>query len=318
MIEVHKIIDEDLSLDHMEIRAFNKRINGVIKKPQLSITADRSLNVLSLLCLQKNFSRYKKELELACEMQLQASLGLFLNRNSTSAISITFANREIQYDPINSELPIYKWTNAFYISQIIRDHRASSYLISLTLKSFGIESQPLGVDPYSTSEFAFLKELIDDTDEEHRLNLLKILYHEAENATIDSAYVAALVLPFYDVIKAFILKDTVLFNKNLEKALIAHNEYYDRDRKDDIGRRFRDIKNGYISLPLSAICSLAYDKGISITVESDYIPRELISGLLTVSASINYEVTNIPNPPHNETKASIHKEFKLLTIVSTS
>ncbi len=58
------------------------------------------------------------------------------------------------------------------------------------------------------------------------------------------------------------------FNKELESALESHKKFWSKsDRKDEY--------DGWVSLPLLAICSLAFDKGFNITVESEYIPKWL-------------------------------------------
>jgi hypothetical protein len=76
-------------------------------------------------------------------------------------------------------------------------------------------------------------------------------------------------------IRAFlrlIEKEAGPFNETLAQALVLHRQYW--SRSEDLARDPR----GYFSLSLTGLAALAYDAGIPITVESDYLPMGLVRG----------------------------------------
>ncbi|AZQ65184.1 hypothetical protein EI427_23510 [Flammeovirga pectinis] len=94
---------------------------------------------------------------------------------------------------------------------------------------------------------------------------------------LDEKFAAEFVLnqfePLLCVYDALFRQDDDLFNKELEKALKLHQEYY-TDESDDTDHS-ADASKGWISWLLLAPVTMAYDRGVKINVSSEYIPEWL-------------------------------------------
>ncbi|MBB6460271.1 immunity 49 family protein [Flammeovirga kamogawensis] len=94
---------------------------------------------------------------------------------------------------------------------------------------------------------------------------------------LDEKFAAEFVLnqfePLLCVYDALFRKDDDLFNKELEKALRLHQEYY-TDESDDTDHS-ADASKGWVSWLLLAPVTMAYDRGVKINVSSEYIPEWL-------------------------------------------
>ena len=81
------------------------------------------------------------------------------------------------------------------------------------------------------------------------------------------------------VLKSILENDVDAFNDALEKSLKDHRAFWSQKR---ILRAGGDPvcmdSNGFISLPLTAICAIAYDKNFPIDHDCAYIPEFLITG----------------------------------------
>ncbi|SDG14115.1 Immunity protein 49 [Streptomyces griseoaurantiacus] len=85
----------------------------------------------------------------------------------------------------------------------------------------------------------------------------------------DPETVSKLLYPPMEMFHRFIRKDHTGFNQALTNALVLHREYWtEEDRAYQI--------SGLVALaPLAMVC-MAYDAGIPIEIESDYLPAVLI------------------------------------------
>lgn len=82
-------------------------------------------------------------------------------------------------------------------------------------------------------------------------------------------------LPAYRTLASLLDEDETGFNANLLNAVQLHQNYWDYDGED--GNRSRN-PTGYIALALTGIAALAHDRGMRVTVESDYLPGYLVQG----------------------------------------
>jgi hypothetical protein len=86
-------------------------------------------------------------------------------------------------------------------------------------------------------------------------------------------------LPFLDVFSALLQGKQELFNERLEEALLLHKKHWDSNTPLNPGDPpIRDCEDSFVSLDLSYLCALAFDRGWNITVASDYIPKWLYEG----------------------------------------
>jgi Immunity protein 49 len=86
--------------------------------------------------------------------------------------------------------------------------------------------------------------------------------------------VAYLGAPLLRVLKQFERRDEVGFNNALTEALQLHKKYWSSKEK------LRKDFEGLVSLPLTAVAALAWDRGMRFDVESDYMPRSWVTGEL--------------------------------------
>ncbi|MEV6715668.1 immunity 49 family protein [Lentzea sp. NPDC051208] len=84
--------------------------------------------------------------------------------------------------------------------------------------------------------------------------------------------VLELLYPPIELFYHFTQRDEAKFNDSLVRALELHRRFWtkDEDRRSD--------PNGFVSFPLLAIAALAEDAGLTIDVESEYLPTTLLHG----------------------------------------
>lgn len=91
-------------------------------------------------------------------------------------------------------------------------------------------------------------------------------------------YVDLLLLPFYTCLASVLEQNQNNFDTLLFDALEKHKEWSMvklRSPKNSLYIPNSNAPESFVSIPLLAACSLAYDKGMTINVESDYIPEWL-------------------------------------------
>jgi hypothetical protein len=84
-------------------------------------------------------------------------------------------------------------------------------------------------------------------------------------------YVLNIMVPQMELVLRLMDHDAPGFNKALKFALERHNAYFKK------GKRPFD-SDGYLALGALALASAAFEAGLTIEVESDYIPKRLIEG----------------------------------------
>ncbi len=92
----------------------------------------------------------------------------------------------------------------------------------------------------------------------------------------DLGEILMIYAPTLLVYQALFSGNSEAFNEQLFEALELHKEFYDTEREG----AFFDYpeEDGAVSWPLLAVCSIAYDSGLKVNVESDYIPKWLYEG----------------------------------------
>jgi hypothetical protein len=87
-----------------------------------------------------------------------------------------------------------------------------------------------------------------------------------------------LLLPYYKCLESVLKGEQLLFDELLWEGLQKHKEWAMvklRSPKNYLASPNSNADISFVSVPLSAVCSIAYDKGMAINVESDYIPEWL-------------------------------------------
>lgn len=87
-----------------------------------------------------------------------------------------------------------------------------------------------------------------------------------------------LLIPFYRCLESVLDNNQTLFDERLYDSLQKHKDWTMvklRSPKNSLYTPNYNEPEGFVSIPLLAACSIAYDNGMSINVESDYIPEWL-------------------------------------------
>ncbi|MCF2922259.1 immunity 49 family protein [Pseudoalteromonas sp. APAL1] len=174
-------------------------------------------------------------------------------------------------DPEHAEHPV--WLLAFFSSIIARNHDAIAYLTAIDNDVFKTSNYGNQLKPFDYALANLLKGLFNPSADLANLIEQAYLTCNPDDYVEDEAYLYAsrLKWPLIPVITAiFTYNGEQEYNQAMEKALLAHKEYYsDEDRMWS--------NRGAVSLPLAALAIIAKDvKGYKLTVENGYIPAWLI------------------------------------------
>ncbi len=165
------------------------------------------------------------------------------------------------------------WLLAFYSSIIARNNEAINYLITVdndVFKQARLSEQRTPFD-YALSDL--LKGLFNPSADLANLIEQAYLTCNPDDYADDEIYlyVSRLEWPLIPVITAiFTDNGEQEYNQAMEKALLAHKEYYDNEDHEG-------ANEGAIPLALTALAIIAKDvKGYKLTVDNGYIPAWLI------------------------------------------
>lgn len=87
--------------------------------------------------------------------------------------------------------------------------------------------------------------------------------------TVDAAL--NLAVPEIDLLFRLLENDATAFNEALVKALECHKKHWGK-------KSLKNDPHGFLALGPLGLAAIAYERGISIEVESDYIPKYIIQG----------------------------------------
>ncbi|MFJ8046250.1 immunity 49 family protein [Kitasatospora sp. NPDC096147] len=83
-------------------------------------------------------------------------------------------------------------------------------------------------------------------------------------------YLLRVVYPPMEMFYQFLKGDQAAFNSSLVQALELHKEYWTSDRERSI------TSTGFFALAPLAVACMAFDSGMQVEVESDYLPENLL------------------------------------------
>jgi hypothetical protein len=158
------------------------------------------------------------------------------------------------------------WLKAFYTSIILRTNNAIQSLSDTPEQVF----LDANIKP-SEFDLVFVKVLkgLFDVDAPISQNIIDALNASDPEKLNDDRqdYILKICVPALELLTKMLTNDEAGFNEALESALNDHKKYWSR---------YKDDSDGWISFPILAICSLVFDnKDLTISVESDYIPKWL-------------------------------------------
>lgn len=87
------------------------------------------------------------------------------------------------------------------------------------------------------------------------------------------------------LLRAIVQGDEAAFEAALRAALDYHRKFWGQKKAlNPGGSPLAEDPQGFTALHLTALCALAFDKGMDVMVESDYLPRYLYSGAFAGAA----------------------------------
>ena len=174
-------------------------------------------------------------------------------------------------DPEHAEHPV--WLLALYSSIIARNHDAIAYLTAIDNDVFKTANYGNQLRPFDYALSDLLKGLFNPRADLTPLIEQAYITCNPDDYVDDEAYlyVSRLEWPLIPIITAIFTENGEQeYNQAMEKALLAHREYYNNEDHEG-------ANEGAIPLALTALAIIAKDvKGYKLTVENGYIPAWLI------------------------------------------
>lgn len=159
------------------------------------------------------------------------------------------------------------------LALLARDNELLGMLAQIKEEKFDPEKAGLSGDRFHLLTFRYINEILNGNNDIK----VKELYDEAYKAVVDyfedegDSYTESSIYFDLELLKAVREKDTVTFNERLAGRLESFKNFY-----GESGNESR-IDGLYAPIP-TGLAAFAYDQGMEITVESDYMPRFLVEG----------------------------------------
>lgn len=162
------------------------------------------------------------------------------------------------------------WRIGWWLAHIVGDRSAIDSLSATPLdvlrrsSSRGDECQYLFIDALQAFERR-------DDDWSTRLQAALNATDPATTSISDEEYVLNVLVPEMQMLFRLAIGEITPFNDALDFALERHKKYWSQ------AKRKRD-PNGYLALGPLAITKMVRKAGMSVEVESDYLPKQLLEG----------------------------------------
>ena len=183
--------------------------------------------------------------------------------------------------PDPSDPDILAWDKAFHLALIARQKTPLGYLCRVNKETFRGSS----LVGYTDEAYLFMKlkqAVWQDPEFGWEGLLAECEAIEARAATISKPAMVKLARclrhPYHRVLRSLGERDEDGFATALTDGLKLHKNYWSATEK------LRAEPVGFVSLPLTALAALAWDRGLSFRVESDYLPWSWVTGELFRSA----------------------------------
>lgn len=176
------------------------------------------------------------------------------------------------------------WFNSFYLAVIARDAERLKHILSLPIELLKLTSGTPATD-YSNLllklRMTFFGEQVFDTKLYNELKAMEAAHADLVKADASQHNIFVIFINRYNIeaMKCLSEADEAGFNQHLLNALEAHQAFWGQKKPVNPGGPPLCIDNrGYISFPCTALAALAYDKGWTLAVESDYMPPYMVDG----------------------------------------
>lgn len=161
------------------------------------------------------------------------------------------------------------WLTSFYLAVIVRDQSKIMQLARTPvplLQASGAQHDEFIYEWIKTLQGYFLEQ--DDVSE-HLAAAVRGTDPELQHV-VDRQTMLKFLYPPIDLFYRFLRQDAEKFNEELAKALQWHKEYWTAS-EDQVSST-----SGLVALGPLAVACFAYDTGLPVEVESEYLPKHLI------------------------------------------
>jgi hypothetical protein len=200
---------------------------------------------------------------------------------------INLVNKENITFKVNEDdtLKSVEWLRAWYIATVLRDKNAIADIYNIDISNV----KPVNDKDHLRIGYLYFKLLYSlGLDEKPDMNL----FNEMEAIVLknmNSYYmpdVAEFPYPNYFfnfnralILKAIIDNDQEAFTKHMFEGVTYHKMFWGRKEGLNKGEaHLCEDPQGFISWSHTALAAMAYDRGLKIEVDSDYIPMWMIEG----------------------------------------
>jgi hypothetical protein len=179
-------------------------------------------------------------------------------------------------DRVESNLSVRfdTWVDGVYLAMILRDVSALKVYRAVPYEPLHNRMGAI-MDEFNGFHHRFLVSVGVD-DQEAGQSISNMFDHvqgkRADYESQDLFWVDQVTLPYLELWKALLANDESAFNVALRTQQKGWKKAYSSED------RLRNEIHGYYCMPALAACALAFDRGMKITVKSDYLPVFLIKG----------------------------------------
>ena len=163
------------------------------------------------------------------------------------------------------------WLTALYLAMVFRDQARINFLVGVPVEL--LRSAGLDHDDYVYSLVrmwqAYWKgagDLVELTLAAMRLADPELVVHSTSRSVLHVYF------PLIETFYRFVLRDGAKFDQALASALQLYRKFWAEDEESETNPR------GFVALGLLALAGHARDMGMSIDVESEYLPLCLLNG----------------------------------------
>ncbi|MEY3444020.1 MAG: hypothetical protein RLZZ519_2301 [Bacteroidota bacterium] len=158
------------------------------------------------------------------------------------------------------------WQFAAYLALVLRDTKSQATILEAG-NSFVANASATPSNPQQT-ELGILKAILTKDVESGLAQISKFQTSKSIGANESNILLGISRIKLWE---AILHDNQAAADNELLICLATHCKVWgSKENSQD--------KNGWISLPLLAACAYAYDHGMDLNVESDYIPRWLVTG----------------------------------------
>lgn len=284
MIERHKIdLTKHARVDQQNIfvEMLSKAMNGLNegKRPNFYYVRDSGKRIAESCALHGDTELFYFGLR----SYVDFGIAHFVTSGSADIMfSIEIMGNEfsVKSSPKTTGVDSFEWSNTMNAAIIIRDKDSIDKLLNIPIWGLIVLDEPFHhlFAEYQANvlqgkrnealrlRYQLKEEAESDTGLFIGLNERKYIYIEGRSQRIKALY-----LPLVDLYEYAQTREAIKFNDLLEKHIVHKRQYIvDHDMEAD----FRY----WVDFSALAVCSYAFDRGVQVNVESDYIPAWIFKG----------------------------------------